>query len=107
LREEAVQKRISLNTLANQIIDSHVNYSSNLSKADVIPFTKYEIMILLEGYSEEQIKAIAERLQKKISKEIVLQLRGRLALYNGKAVSTLEWGEVSHILNRIRAGCEI
>lgn len=33
LREEAVQKRISLNTLANQIIDSYVNYSSNLSKA--------------------------------------------------------------------------
>lgn len=32
LREEAVQKRISLNTLANQIIDSYVNYSSNLSK---------------------------------------------------------------------------
>jgi predicted HicB family RNase H-like nuclease len=33
LREEAVQKRIRLNTLANQIIDSYVNYSSNLSKA--------------------------------------------------------------------------
>ena len=40
LRQDAKEKRISLNTLANQIVDSYVNYNSNLSKADVIPRIK-------------------------------------------------------------------
>jgi predicted HicB family RNase H-like nuclease len=40
LRQEAKEKRISLNTLANQIVDSYVNYYSNLPRADVIPVSK-------------------------------------------------------------------
>ena len=78
LREEAVQKRISLNTLANQIIDSYVNYSSNLSKADVIPFTKYEIMILLEGYSEEQIKGYSRTSSKENIKGNCITVTGKI-----------------------------
>lgn len=77
LRQEAEQKRISLNTLVNQIIDSHVNFVSNASKAGMIPVSKSVIIELLEGYNEEQIKAIAERTQKKIRIDRALQLRGK------------------------------
>jgi hypothetical protein len=53
LRKEANEKRITLNTLANQIVDFYVNYTANASKADLIPFAKQEIISLLDGYEEE------------------------------------------------------
>jgi predicted house-cleaning NTP pyrophosphatase (Maf/HAM1 superfamily) len=61
LREESKEKRISLNTLVSQIIDSYVNFGASVSKAGMIPISKSVLIELLEGYSEEQIKAIAKR----------------------------------------------
>jgi hypothetical protein len=61
LRQEAKEKRDGLNTLANRIIDSYMNYTSNTSKADMIPFSKQAIVSLLDGYSEEQIKRLKQR----------------------------------------------
>ena len=78
LRQEAKEKRISVNTLANQIFDSYVNFESSASKADVIPVSKQALMSLLDGYDdEEEIKAKARQVSKKIGKDIVLQLRGK------------------------------
>jgi hypothetical protein len=77
LREEAKEKRISLNTLASQIVDSYVNFGESVSKAGMIPISKSVLIELLEGYSEDQIKAIAERTQKKIRIDRALLLRGR------------------------------
>jgi hypothetical protein len=76
LRQEAKEKRISLNTLAYQIFDTYVNYASNAAKAGMIPISKEVIVELLEGYNDEQLEVIAERVQKKISKEAALLLRG-------------------------------
>lgn len=77
LREESKEKRISLNTLVSQIIDSYVNFGASVSKAGMIPISKSVLIELLEGYSEEQIKAIAKRTQEKIRIDRALQLRGR------------------------------
>jgi hypothetical protein len=77
LREEAKEKRISLNTLASQIIDSYVNYNSNLSNADVIPVSKAILIALVEACSENQLKAIAEQVQRKATIDLALQLRGK------------------------------
>lgn len=77
LREESKEKRISLNTLVSQIIDSYVNFGASVSKAGMIPISKSVFIELLEGYSEEQIKAIAKRTQEKIRIDRALQLRGR------------------------------
>jgi hypothetical protein len=77
LREEAKEKRISLNTLASQIFDSYVNYTGNASKADIIPMSKKLLIQLLEGYNEEQIKTIAEQVQRKDPIDLALQLRGK------------------------------
>lgn len=77
LRAEAEEKRINLNTLVSQIVDSYVNFVSNASKAGMIPVSKSVLIELLEGYNEEQIKAISERSQRKIMIERALQLRGK------------------------------
>jgi hypothetical protein len=67
LRQEAKIKRISLNTLANQIVDSHVSYNSNLSSANIIPVSKPILVALVETCSEDELKAIADQVQKKIT----------------------------------------
>jgi hypothetical protein len=77
LRQEAKEKRISLNTLASQIFDSYMNYNSKISKADIIPITKQELMSLLEGYDEKKIKTKARQNAKKVGKDAALLLRGK------------------------------
>lgn len=57
LREEARQKRINLNTLVSQRVDSYVNYITNISIADVIPVSKAILAALVEACSKDQLKA--------------------------------------------------
>lgn len=77
LREEAIEKRISLNTLVSQMVDSYVNFNSHISKAGLIPVSKHEIISLLEGYDEEEIKVKAKQNLKKIAKDVSFQLKGK------------------------------
>jgi hypothetical protein len=77
LRQEAKEKRISLNTLASQIFDSYLDYTANASKADMVPFSRRAIVSLLDGYDDEQIKTKARDIMKQFGKDIALQLRGR------------------------------
>jgi hypothetical protein len=76
LRRDAEQKQINLNTLANQVFDYYVKFA-NPAKAEMIPVTKATIMALVEGYTEDDLKSIAERVFKKVATEIALQLRGK------------------------------
>jgi hypothetical protein len=77
LRQEAREKRISLNTLASQIVDSYVNYTSRASRAGAIPVSRLALEVLLEGYTEDQIKAMAERIVKMSGEDTTLMLQGR------------------------------
>jgi hypothetical protein len=54
-----------------------VNFTSDASKADIIPTPKQTLISLLEGYNEEQIKAKAKDIPKKVGIDIALQLRGK------------------------------
>jgi hypothetical protein len=76
LKREAEQKQISLNTLANQIFDFYVNFTSSAS-AYTEPIQKAAIVDLLEGYSEDQLKSHVERVYKKVGLDIIYQLEGR------------------------------
>jgi hypothetical protein len=53
LREESKEKRISLNTLVSQIIDSYINFGASVSKAGMIPISK-SVLIELSGYFNQQ-----------------------------------------------------
>jgi hypothetical protein len=77
LRQEAKEKRISLNTLASQIVDSYVNFTSRAPKAGAIPVSRLALGVLLEGYTEDQIKAMAERIVNKSGEDTTLMLQGR------------------------------
>ena len=77
LRQEAKENQITLNTLVNQIVDSYVNFTSNASKAGMIPIHRLCLITLLEGYDEEQVKEIAKRFVKAICVETPLLLRGK------------------------------
>ena len=54
-----------------------MNYTSNASNADIIPITKKELMSLLDGYDEEEIKTKAQQNAKQAGKDVALQLRGK------------------------------
>jgi hypothetical protein len=77
LRQEAKEKRISLNTLASQIIDSYLNFTSSASKAGAVPVSRATIVVLLDGYSEDQIKAMAQRIVNMSGEDSVLMFQGR------------------------------
>ena len=76
LKIDAEQKQISLNTLANQIFDFYVNFTSSAS-ADLMPAPKVALTDLVEGYDEAQLKAHAERVYNKVGLDIIYQLRGK------------------------------
>jgi hypothetical protein len=71
------KKRVNLNTLLNQIVDSYVNFTANASKADIMPVHKTVLVRLLEAYSEDPLKAMAESIVRNARVEGPLQLRGR------------------------------
>ena len=76
LKIDADQKQISLNTLANQVFDFYVNFTSSAS-ADLMPAPKVALTDLVEGYNEDQLKAHAERVYNKVGLDIIYQLRGK------------------------------
>ncbi len=80
LRQEAKERRISLNTLISQMVDSYVNYVLSASKANLLPVSKEVLVQLLEGYDDdEQIRKIAKRINNKVTKEITMLLRGEFS----------------------------
>ena len=86
LRAEAKQKRISLNTLVSQVVDSYVNYTLNASKSGALPVSKLTLMVLLEGYTEYQTKTMAHKIVDMSGKDATLMLQG---FYDFEAVLEL------------------
>jgi hypothetical protein len=76
MKTDAEQKQISLNTLVNQIFDFYVNFTSSAS-ADMMPAPRVALADLVDGYSEDQLKAHAERVYNKVGLDIIYQLRGK------------------------------
>ena len=54
-----------------------MNYNTNLSSAEVIPISTGILVALVEACSENQLKTIAEQVQKKATIDLALILRGR------------------------------
>jgi len=75
LRKESEQKQTSLNTLANQIFNEHIDWHSNATKAGFIPVRKAFLIQLIDRLAEKDILAITEYLAKNESKDFVLLLR--------------------------------
>jgi hypothetical protein len=79
LREEAVAKEISLNTLVSQIIGEHLHYGMNAPKAGLVPVSKSALTMLLEDRTDEEISRIAKASAKSAS-DIILLLRSEFTI---------------------------
>src|ERR1051325_12028831 len=94
LRNEADQKRISLNTLASQIFQSHVEYDTYAAKAGMISFPKALLVRLMEGLGEQEVEELSKYIAKNEIKDMTLLLRKEYTL--SSFLDTIEsWLRVS------------
>lgn len=88
LKEEAEDREISLNTLANQIFKRYVEWDSYEPKVGMIPIAKPVLIQLFENISEDKIIEIATNVGKSAVKDIALFMKHRIDID-----SFLEWFE--------------
>jgi hypothetical protein len=94
LRDESDQKRISLNTLANQIFQSHVEYDTYASKAGMISFPKALLIRLIEALGEQEVEDLSKYIAKNDIKDMTLLLKKEYTL--SSFLDTIEsWLRVS------------
>ena len=79
IREEALQKDISVNTLLNQIIKQHVQWHSHAGAAGFVTVRKQLIMKLINRLDEVEISNIAKEISTEC-KDFVLLLRNEYQL---------------------------
>ena len=72
LRNEADQKRISLNTLASQIFQSYVEYDMYASRAGMVSFPKSLLVRIMGRLSEQEVGQLSEYIAKNEFKEMIL-----------------------------------
>lgn len=80
LRGEADQKRISLNTLARQIFQSHVEYDTYASRAGMVSFPKSLLVRLMDSLSEREVDQLSEYISKNEIKEMTLLVKNEYTL---------------------------
>ena len=68
LRNEAHQKRISLNTLASQIFQSYVEYYMYASKAGMVQVPKSFLVRIMDKLSETEVDQLSEYIAKMTSR---------------------------------------
>ena len=72
LRKEAEEKRISLNTLANQIFGDHVELGQFMKKFGVVEMSKGAFKELLNSLDEKNIINFAKSIGSKEPKDFIL-----------------------------------
>jgi HicB family len=75
LHREAELKDISVNTLVNHIIRSHIDWHSNAAKAGFVTVRRELLSNLINRLPEKEISFIAEYIAKTETKDFVLLLR--------------------------------
>lgn len=75
LRNEANQKRVSLNTLASQIFKTHTEFSGAAAKAGMISFPKNLLIRLMNRLSEEEVKQLSQEIAKNEMKDTLLMIK--------------------------------
>ena len=75
LREEALQKDISINTLVSQTLRQHTDWQSNASRAGFVVTRKSFLHQIMEMIPEEDISSISKNVALRETKDFVLLLR--------------------------------
>ena len=72
LRNEAEEKKVSLNTLANQIFGEHLEWQRYIERFGTIVMSKDAFKLILESLSEEKVIDLAINIASKAPKEFIL-----------------------------------
>jgi hypothetical protein len=76
LKEEADQKRTSLNTLVSQILRSHAEYHTFAAKGGMISMPKTLLMRIMDRLSEQEVIALSQHIAKNDLKDTILLMKG-------------------------------
>jgi hypothetical protein len=82
LKEEAEQKRTSLNTLVSQVLQSHLEYHTFSGKVGMVSMQKTLLMRLMDRLSEQEVIALSEHIAKNELKDAILLMKGKYAADN-------------------------
>ena len=72
LRHEAEEKRVSLNTLANQIFGEHLEWQRYTERFGTILMSKDAFRLVLESLSEAKVVDLAINIAQKAPMEFIL-----------------------------------
>ena len=72
LRSEAEEKKVSLNTLANQIFGEHLEWQRYIERFGTIVMSKDAFKLILEFLTEDKVVDLAVNIAAKAPKEFVL-----------------------------------
>lgn len=72
LRSEAEEKKVSLNTLVNQIFGEYVDWNKYIKRFGTIILSKEAFELLLDNLDEHKIKTVAIDIATKAPKEFML-----------------------------------
>src|SRR2546426_3301241 len=105
LRDEAKNTQISLNTLANQILNRYVAWERYSSKLGLIPMPRPLVKEIFRDLSNRRIQKIASNSCKDAIKELVLIKEGNLTLDSFISVFN-EWLKASWLVHRYKKNIE-
>ena len=77
LKEEAEQKRTSLNTLISQILRSHSEYHTFASKGGMISMPKTLLIRLMDKLNEQEVIKLSEHIAKNDLKDTILMMKSK------------------------------
>lgn len=77
LRLEAEQKQISLNTLLNQVVRSHIEWHANAARAGFVPIRRGVLKLLFDPLTKEQVSALAESAARDLTDETMMIMTRR------------------------------
>ena len=80
LRDESNQKRISLNTLASQIFQSHVEYHIYAARAGMVSFPKSLLVRIMNGLSDQEVDALSEHIAKNEIKDMTRLVKNEYSI---------------------------
>lgn len=80
LRDESDQKRTSLNTLASQIFQSHVEYYMYAAKAGMVSFPKSLLVRIMDRLSEREVESLSEYIAKNQIKDMTRLMKNEYSI---------------------------
>ena len=105
LREESKNTQISLNTLANQILNKYVAWERPSGKLGLIPMPRPLVKEIFRDMPNKRIQRVARNSCKDAIKELVLIKEGNLTLDSFILVFN-EWLRASWIVHRYKKNIE-